>query len=92
MRRVWADLIATKAPLVTTSLVLVELGDGLARIQHRQMAIAIRTRLLQSDLVEVVQVTAALEQEAWELYASRLDKSWGITDCSSIKVMQHRAV
>lgn len=56
------------------------------------MAIAIRTRLLQSDLVEVVQVTAALEQEAWELYASRLDKSWGITDCSSIKVMQHRDI
>ena len=35
----WHDLVEQKILLVTTSLVLFELGDGLARVGQRSLAI-----------------------------------------------------
>lgn len=88
----WRSLIASNAPMLTTSLVLIELGDGLARIHHRQLAIELRDRLQASTRVEIIQITAEDEVRAWELFRDRSDKEWGMTDCVSFIVMQDREV
>jgi uncharacterized protein len=88
----WRDLIDTHAPLITTSLVLIEIGDGLARIKHRQMAIDLFDRMHASSRVEVVQVTPSDEQEGWHLFRQRSDKEWGMTDCISMVIMRQRAI
>lgn len=88
----WAEIIQSRVPLVTTSLILLEVGDGLSRVQLRSLAIAIRQRLLRFLPCEVVLITPELESEGWKLYADRPDKSWGVTDCISMLVAQQRNV
>jgi uncharacterized protein len=88
----WRELIVSGAPLVTTSLVLFELGDGLSRVNQRPLAIDLYTRLRQSPRVQVV--PASLEQEvaAWELFRRRGDKDWGVTDCASFFEMNRLGI
>ena len=84
--KIWHRLIATRVPLITTSLVLVELGDGLSRVRLRHLAIETRRRLLDSPTCDVIQVTPEAEVEGWDLFINRGDKSWGVTDCISMVI------
>ena len=88
----WRGLIKSQAPLIITSLVLIEIGDGLARIRFRQLAIDLHDRLLASPQVDVVQTTSDDEARGWELFGQRGDKEWGVTDCISMVVMRRRIV
>jgi len=90
--KLWQQLIATRVPLITTSLVLIELGDGLSRVRLRHLAIETRRRLLESPTCDVIQVTSEVEAEGWDLFVNRNDKSWGVTDCISMVVAKQRSV
>ncbi len=89
---VWQQLIATDVPLVTTSLVLIELGDGLSRIHQRPLALKLYDRFRNSTRVELIQVTPDVEASAWQLFRQRPDKEWGVTDCASFAVMSERGI
>jgi hypothetical protein len=88
----WQNLVASRSQLITTSLVLIEIGDGLSRIQYRQLAVDLYDRLHASHRVEVIQTTPADESQGWELFRQRSDKEWGMTDCSSMVVMRGRGI
>jgi predicted nucleic acid-binding protein len=89
---IWRGLINSGAPLVTSSLILIEIGDGLSRVENRHLAVRLREGLLTSSRIEVVQTTADDESRAWKLYAQRVDKSWGMTDCVSMILVEERKV
>lgn len=78
--------------LITTEFVLVEIADGLAAVRFRAHAVAVISVLRASPLVEVVPSSSQLFAEALELYQNRPDKSWGLTDCSSLVVMAARGL
>lgn len=88
----WNDLVASNHPLITTSLVLFELGDGLSRINQRSLAILLYDRLRNSPRLQVVSATAELESAAWELFRQRPDKTWGVTDCASFITMRQLGI
>jgi uncharacterized protein len=90
--KAWLDLIKSSALLITTSLVLIEIGDGLSRLQLRQMAIDLYDRLHASPRVVVIHPTSEDEEAGWELFRRRADKEWGMTDCVSMVVMHNRNV
>lgn len=83
----WRLLCASGRRLITTSLVLIELGDGLSRLDRRRLALNTRRRLLGFPHAEIVQITPDHERRAWELFEQRSDKEWGMTDCISMTVM-----
>lgn len=85
---VWAQFVRDSVPLVTTSAVLIELADGLSRVDQRSLATQVSESFRHSALLEVIQVSGDLEEAAWELYAERPDKEWGMTDCISFIVMR----
>lgn len=89
---VFDRLVAGRIAFLTTSLVLVELGDYFSAVTDRHTGLTIRDLLLASERVEVVQTSAEHEAAAWRLFASRQDKSWGMTDCVSFGVMEERGV
>ena len=89
---VWQQLVALFTSFLTTSLVLVEDGDGLSRIDQRSLALSVYDRLTNSPLVDVVHSTADLEVRAWELFRRRADKEWSVTDCVSFIVMNDRGI
>lgn len=89
---VWRDLVRSRRALVTTSLVLIELGDGLSKLQHHRLAVEMTTRLRHAPQVEIVPLLQDPEARAWDLFRQRPDKEWGVTDCYSFVVMQDRMV
>jgi predicted nucleic acid-binding protein len=89
---VWAELSESAAGLITSSLILIELADGLSRVHHRGLAIQLVDALERSSRVEIVQVDEPLERLGWQLFRLREDKNWGMTDCVSMSLMTNRQV
>ncbi len=85
-------LSADKRRLVTTEFVLVEIADGLAAVRFRVQAVQVIATLQASSLVEIIPASSRLFTAALELYRSRGDKDWGLTDCASFVVMGERGL
>lgn len=83
-------LAVERRRLVATEFILVEIADALAAIRFRAQAIEIIATLRSNSFVEIVPVSTELFQAALMLYEARLDKDWGLTDCTSFVVMNHR--
>lgn len=86
----WAALISE--PLVTTDAVLTEVADAFCRVDRRRWAVeAIRN--IQAD-PEITSVPGGsdLFTRALDLYASRPDKDWSLTDCISFVVMNDQGL
>ena len=86
------NLAAERRQLITTQFVLVEIADGLAAVRFRLQAAQVIAALQTSALVEIIPASSDLFTAAFELYRSRPDKDWGLTDCASFVVMRGRAL
>ena len=78
--------------LVTTRLVVAEIGDALNAPRHRQKAVQHVTALQRNPTVNIVPLSEALFRRGLDLYRERRDKSWGLTDCVSFVVMRERSL
>lgn len=85
-------LVRSGVRLLTTSLVMVEIGDYFSKAVNQPTALQIRKLLLASDRVQVVQVTPAHESAAWRMFERFAEKVWGMTDCVSFVVMKEHVV
>jgi len=82
----------SRATIVTTEYVLVELGNRLARSGDKLAYLNV-VRQAQSDRrTVIVWASRVLYEQALDLYAHRLDKRWSITDCTSFVIMQERGM
>ena len=78
--------------LVTTQAILLEIGNSLSKQRYRTAAIQL-LESLESDInIEIVSLTSELYNSAFELFKSRQDKEWGLVDCISFVVMEHRGI
>jgi uncharacterized protein len=89
---IWLDLIRQKAMLVTTSLVINELGDALCSVARRASAIEFLDRLRNAPRVEIIHATPELQEQGWQIFRSHVDKEWGITDCVSFAFMRQNGI
>lgn len=76
---------------LVTEAVLYEIGNALARRWRREAA-EVLSHFLASDDVEIVRPTTELFDEAFALYRSHTNKTWGLTDCLSFVVMRRAGV
>ena len=77
---------------VTSSVVLLEVGNWLSPIPLRRLASALMERIEHSSRVQVVELTPELYRKGWQLYRERPDKDWGVIDCVSFTIMQERNI
>jgi uncharacterized protein len=75
--------------LVVHWRVMLEIGDGYARVERREKGRELLDRFQSDEGFWVVPLTDSLLQEATALYCDRRDKNWGLTDCISF-VLMHR--
>lgn len=73
---------------LTTGFVLLEVGNALSRAVLRSRFVEFYTWLRQHPRVRIVPVSEELFHRGYELYATREDKDWSLTDCISFIVMR----
>ena len=74
-----------------TDVVLLEIGNALAR-KYRQQAVQLIEDFLSSEDVEVVRPTPELFEQAFALYKAHGDKEWGLIDCVSFVAMRQAEI
>ncbi|MEH2240090.1 type II toxin-antitoxin system VapC family toxin [Nostoc sp.] len=85
--QIMGDLLTQKARLVTTEFVLLEVADALTAPNLRSNTIKYINRLRQAPILRIIPLSEDLLANGWLLYSQRLDKSWGLTDCTTFVVM-----
>jgi predicted nucleic acid-binding protein len=79
-------------PIITTSWVLMEVGDALCRGSDRAVFSLLLDELARDDLTTVLPVTQDSFQRAVSLFVARPDKEWSLTDCTSFLVMEQHGL
>jgi predicted nucleic acid-binding protein len=80
--------------IITSEMVLVEVLNMFSRRgAHLRDAATKTVQAITSDpSIEVVPQTRRLFREALDLYQSRADKEWSLTDCASFVIMRQRNI
>lgn len=73
---------------VTSDYILLELCDGLAKLNYRSFAISLVDLIEQDSSFQIIPASTEITQAAWSLFKSRPDKEWGLTDCTSFVIME----
>jgi len=74
-----------------TEAILIEVGNALSAV-NRTASVQFINQCYQTENIKVVSVDSSLLMRALELYHSRKDKDWGLTDCISFIVMQEQGL
>lgn len=78
--------------MITTSLVLAEFGNHLARSKARNDVSLFLQGLSADPRFQIVHPDARLFWQGVELYGRRGDKNWGLTDCISFVLMREEGI
>ena len=91
-KRLDGELLREGCVLLLHWGIVLEIGDGYARLDRRAKGARLLGKLQAEEGYHVHPLTESLMQDALELYRSREDKGWGLTDCVSFVLMQQRGV
>ena len=86
----YKKLMKSGTCFVTTSSVLEETANALCDPAFKPSVLAFHHNLEISSWVEIIFIDPLLWSKGWALYEERKDKSWSLTDCISISIMQER--
>jgi predicted nucleic acid-binding protein len=81
-----------QALLVTTAWVLTEVANALSRRETRAGFIKALDALRTNAGVAIIGHDDSLFEAGIELYRTRADKDWSLTDCISFVVMERRGI
>ena len=84
------ELEKSDTHFVTTLAVLLEIGNALSKLRHREAAGRLLSALENDPKVEIVPASDELYQRALTMFRDRADKEWGLIDCMSFEVMNHQ--
>lgn len=86
----FADLVALKIPLVTSSFVLLECGNAAARKPYRDVVAVLRKTLLARE--ELLEPTSDEIEAAWLAYENKEADRAGIVDHTSFAIMRRLSI
>lgn len=81
-----------QGPIVTSAWILQEVADGLADPTTRSGFFRLLSALESDPQTSVIGPTESLWRRGIDLYRSRPDKGWSLTDCISFVVMKDRHI
>ncbi|MEK7729222.1 MAG: PIN domain-containing protein [candidate division KSB1 bacterium] len=78
--------------MLTTEAIILEFGNHLHEARWKSVVAKTITALRSDPAIEILPVDGALFERAFNLYCTRMDKDWSLTDCVSFVVMQERGL
>jgi uncharacterized protein len=72
--------------------ILLEIADGYARLSRRAKGLQLLSKFENEEGYRLCPITEPLLQESLDLYRSRPDKEWGLTDCLSFALMRQEGI
>ncbi len=78
--------------ILTTEFIILELGNACGRAEDHADYLAMVAGIRASQRTTVVPLDSRLLQRGLDLLASRADKNWSLTDCTSFVVMQDAGI
>jgi uncharacterized protein len=78
--------------IFTTEYILIEVADAFSRPPDRPRFLALLELLANDPSFEITPASEILVTEGIDLYRSRPDKEWSLTDCLSFVVMTSRGI
>ena len=81
-----------KLHLITTRWVLAEVADAMASPAHRSRAARFLTLAKANPWLTILTATDALFEQGCDLYTTRPDKDWSLTDCISFVAMTNEGL
>lgn len=91
-QRVKSYLDSYSGSIVTTEWVLLEFADAFSLSSAKPFAIEAIKRIHRLPMFLVIGFDSAVCQAGFDLYESRLDKDWSLTDCVSMTVMTQQGL
>lgn len=78
--------------IVTTEWVLLEFADAFSLSKTKPFAVEAIKRIHRLPMFHVVGFEPTVHRAGFDLYESRADKDWSLTDCVSFAVMTQRGL
>jgi uncharacterized protein len=86
----WSERLPGR--IVTTRAVLLETFNTLSRPAWRSTGITLMKKVEHRPDIEIIPLSDPLWTRGVELYISRSDKAWSLTDCISFVTMTDRGI
>ena len=87
-----SDLVNKNYVFITTDFILLEVADALCSPIYKKNTVDFLRNIYQLKSTRVILLDQILFQAGLDLYETRLDKHWGLTDCISFVVMQREGI
>jgi hypothetical protein len=91
-KRLDKELLTEGATLLLHWGVLLEIGDGYSRVGRRAKGLQLLAKFTSEGGYRIRPISDRLLQHALDLFRSRPDKDWGLTDCVSFVLMQGEGI
>lgn len=86
------EIQAKDISIITTRAIIFEIGNSLTKPPRRNSGIELINSLQSDSAVEIMEISSALFRTAYDLFRTRPDKEWSLTDCLSFVVMAERGL
>ncbi len=87
-----SEIQAKDISIITTRAIIFEIGNSLTKPPRRDSAIELIDSLQSDSAVEILEISGTLFHEAYNLFRTRPDKEWSLTDCMSFVVMAEQGL
>lgn len=83
-----------RSRITTSEMVLAEVLNAFAGKGEalRAAACSLVDRIRSNPNAEIVPMTSSAFRDAMERYRTRVDKTWGVTDCTSFLIMEQKGI
>ncbi len=86
------ELLRSQASLLLHWGILMEIGDGYARVGRRAKGLQLLAKFQGEEGYQILPISEPLFQDSMDLYRNRPDKDWGLTDCVSFVLMRKEGI
>lgn len=88
VRAIRDKLLHSKKSFLVTNYIIIEIANSLCKARWRTRAVKLINSIYATEFIEVIEIDKGIYDEAWDMYSSRNDKEWSLTDCTSFVVMK----